>query len=247
MQSIIVGAAGSIGTALCERIAQSGGAAFLIGRTEESLQPLAERFGWHFAVADGADWSSLDAAVATGIESLGGLTSAVNLAGSIVLKPAHLTSQQDFQNAISANLMTAFGLVRATANKFNGGGSIVLASSAAGSIGLAMHEAIAACKSGIDGLVRSAAATYSSQGVRVNAVAPGLVESNMSKRIFANPKAVETSLAMHPLGRLGQPDDVAAAIEYFMSDASSWVTGQILGVDGGLGQLKLLTQTKAAK
>jgi len=114
----------------------------------------------------------------------------------------------------------------------------VLVSSAAARIGLANHEAIAAAKGAIEGLVRSAAATYAARAVRVNAVAPGLVRSRLTERIVNNDKALAASLALHPLGRVGEPGDVARAIAFLVDPAQSFLTGQILGVDGGLADLK---------
>lgn len=104
--------------------------------------------------------------------------------------------------------------------------------------GLTNHEAIAAAKAGVIGLTRAAAATYARRGVRVNCVAPGLVETPMSARLTGSEEARKKSEAMHPLGRLGQPVDVAAAIRWLLRrEESGWVTGQVIGVDGGLGTL----------
>ena len=114
------------------------------------------------------------------------------------------------------------------------GGSIVLVSSAAAQKGMSNHEAIAAAKAGIEGLTRSAAATYANRGIRVNCVAPGLVETSLSQPILQNPAAREVSQRMHPLGRLGKVEDVANAIVWLLSPAQSWITGQVIGVDGGL-------------
>jgi len=140
---------------------------------------------------------------------------------------------------LELNLVSAFATVRAAVGVMRkSGGSIVLMASAAAEIGLANHEAIAAAKAGVIGLMRSAAATYAAQGIRVSAVAPGLVETPMSARITSNEAARKTSIAMHPLGRLGRPEDVAEPICWLLSPASSWVTGQVIGVDGGLASLK---------
>jgi len=159
ISAVIVGAAGGIGQELCALIAQAGGEAYLVGRTAAHLAPLAERYGWGYSGADASDWEQLDAAVAAAQGALGGIQSAVCLAGSLLLKPAHLTSRSDLEQTIQANLITAFGLVRACAPRMvAGGGSIVLMSSSAGGIGLSNHEAIAMCKAGVEGLVRSAAA-----------------------------------------------------------------------------------------
>jgi NAD(P)-dependent dehydrogenase (short-subunit alcohol dehydrogenase family) len=121
---------------------------------------------------------------------------------------------------------------------FSSGGSIVLMSSAAAGIGLPNHEAIAACKAGIEGLARSAAATYAAKQIRVNAVAPGLVQTPMTERVWNHPRSAEISLAMHPMGRFGQPEDIARAVCWLLDPSQSWITGQTIGVDGGLGRLK---------
>jgi NAD(P)-dependent dehydrogenase (short-subunit alcohol dehydrogenase family) len=118
------------------------------------------------------------------------------------------------------------------------GGSIVLMSTAAARVGLANHEAIAAAKAGVVGLVISAAATYAPKGIRVNCVAPGLVRTPMTERLTANEASLKASVALHALGRIGEPADVAAAIEWLLDPAQTWVTGQVIGVDGGLGSVR---------
>jgi NAD(P)-dependent dehydrogenase (short-subunit alcohol dehydrogenase family) len=168
------------------------------------------------------------------------------LAGSVLLKPAHLTSLTELNETIHANLLTAFGVVRCAAPRmFGSGGSIVLMSSAAAHIGLSNHEAIAMCKSGIDGLVKSAAATYASRKICVNAIAPGLVRTPLTERIWNNARAAESSTSLHPLGRLGEPSDVAEAIGWLIDPKQTWITGQSIGVDGGLGSLKTMAARPA--
>ncbi|MFM8394910.1 MAG: SDR family oxidoreductase, partial [Acidobacteriota bacterium] len=117
-------------------------------------------------------------------------------------------------------------------------GSAVLVSSAAARIGLANHEAIAAAKGAIEGLVLSAAATYAPKGIRINAVAPGLVRTPLTSRITGNEMSLKASVAMHALGRIGEPDDVAAGLAWLLDPSQQWVTGQIIGIDGGLGSLR---------
>jgi NAD(P)-dependent dehydrogenase (short-subunit alcohol dehydrogenase family) len=103
---------------------------------------------------------------------------------------------------------------------------------------LSNHEAIAAAKGAINGLVLSAAASYAPRGIRVNAVAPGLVRTPMTSRITGNEASLKASTAMHALGRIGEPEDVASGLAWLLDPAQSWVTGQILGIDGGLGSLR---------
>ena len=117
-------------------------------------------------------------------------------------------------------------------------GSIVLVSSAAARIGLANHEAIAAAKSGVIGLTLAAAASYGAHGIRVNCVAPGLVCTQLTARLTATEASLKASMAMHALGRIGEPADVAAALAWLRDPAQGWVTGQVLGVDGGLGSVR---------
>lgn len=118
------------------------------------------------------------------------------------------------------------------------GGSIVLVSSCAARVGLTNHEAIAAAKAGVIGLTLSAAATYAPRGIRVNCVAPGLVRTPMTARLTVNEASLKASTAMHALGRIGEPADVAAALEWLLSPEQSWVTGQVLGIDGGLSTVR---------
>jgi NAD(P)-dependent dehydrogenase (short-subunit alcohol dehydrogenase family) len=118
------------------------------------------------------------------------------------------------------------------------GGSVVLISTAAASLGMGNHEAIAAAKGGVEGLVRAAAATYATKGLRFNAVAPGLVESPLSKDIVENENARKISESLHPLRRLGAPKDVARAVAWLLDPENAWVTGQVFGVDGGLSRVQ---------
>ena len=114
-----------------------------------------------------------------------------------------------------------------------GGGNVLFAAAQAG---VPNHAAIAAAKAGVEGLVRATAATYASRGLRINAVAPGLVETPLTARITGNEAARAASEKMHGLGRIGDPDDIAHAVRYLLE--STWTTGQVLVVDGGLSGVK---------
>jgi len=235
---LIHGAAGGIGSALTRLLAQRGASLFLVGRREEPLSALAAEVGAPFAVGDTTDFADVDRVTDLAVQQLGRVDGVANCVGSLLLKPAHLTKAEEFQATIAANLTSAFAVVRSSARVMNGGGSVVLCSSAAARIGLANHEAIAAAKAGVIGLTLSAAATYASRGLRVNAVAPGLVRTPLTARITGSAPASEASRTMHALGRLGEPEDVAGLIAWLLSAESAWVTGQCYGVDGGLGTVR---------
>ncbi len=239
---VIVGAAGGIGTDLCQRLAARGPCnLFVAGRDAAKLSRLAAELPAATVTAralDATDSGAVEALFAEA-STLGPVTGAANLCGSILLKPAHLTTDKEFADTIATNLVTAFNVLRCAAKAMTqSGGSIALVSTVATKIGLANHEAIAAAKGGINGLVLSAAATYANRGVRVNAVAPGLVRTPLSERLTSSEATLKASTAMHPLGRIGEPADVGAALAWLLDPATSWVTGQILSIDGGLSCVK---------
>ncbi|MCW5765758.1 MAG: SDR family oxidoreductase [Phycisphaeraceae bacterium] len=238
---LVIGAAGGIGTDLCRRLAADGWSLQLAGRTVASLEALAGALPAGRAHAHGCDatrFADVDGAFDAAVSRFGRLDAAVNLAGSILLKPAHLTSEEEFARTVSANLASAFAVVRAAGRVMRaGGGSVVLLASAAGRTGLANHEAIGAAKAGVIGLVMSAAATYAGS-IRVNCVAPGLVRTAMARGVLSSEAAERASVAMHAAGRLGEPGDVASMIHWLVDPGNSWVTGQVFGVDGGLATVR---------
>ena len=166
---LVLGATGGIGAALARKLVANGTRVFLSARGEERLAALGAELGAPFMAADLTDWAQIDAVTDAAVAQLGALTGIANCVGSLLLKPAHLTKFDEFQHTIAQNLTTAFGTVRAAARVMASGGSVVLCSTAAARIGLANHEAIAAAKGGVQGLVLSAAATYAPRGLRVNA------------------------------------------------------------------------------
>lgn len=162
----------------------------------------------------------------------------VNCSGSLFLKPAHSTSQNDFENVIKASLTTSFAIVRAAGKYMKNGGSVVLISTAASISGFANHEAIAAAKGGVNGLVLSAAATYASNNLRFNAVAPGLVDTKLTSMLLASDASRKISESMHALGRVGKVYDISNMIMFLLDQENSWITGQIIAVDGGLSKVR---------
>lgn len=149
-----------------------------------------------------------------------------------------MTSEADLADTLRQNVQTAFAAVRAAGKVMTDGGSVLLFASSASEVGLPNHEAIAAAKGAVGALVRSAAATYAGRKLRVNALAPGLVATPLASRITGNPKSLEVSVAMHPAGRIGQPEDLVPAARWLLDPASDWVTGQVIAVDGGMSRLR---------
>lgn len=168
----------------------------------------------------------------------GKIDGVVNCAGSLLLKSAHATSFEEFQATIHASLTTAFATVRAAGLTMKHGGSVVLISSAAALTGLANHEAIAAAKSGMIGLAQSAAATYATNNLRFNVVAPGMIDTPLTQSLLSSPIIYNASKSMHALGRIGKPEDVAQAVLFFLNPENDWITGQVLAVDGGLSRIR---------
>lgn len=237
--AVITGATGGIGRALTDLLHASGFRLFLTARQAAPLQDLAERYNADWCAADLTSSAAVEETFAQATAALGAPGAVAHCVGSIVLKPAHLTTDEEWLATLNLNLNSAFYVLRAATRAMSRtGGSIALVSSVAARVGLPNHEAIAAAKAGVQGLALAAAATYAPRGIRVNVVAPGLVDTPLAARITGNEAARKASEAMHPLGRIGQPGDVARALAWLLDPDQGWVTGQVLGVDGGLGTLR---------
>jgi len=235
---LVFGGTGGIGGALSRRLIARGAEVVVAARGADRLEALAREIGAAKAQVDVTQGDEVDALVADLASREGGLQGVALCVGSILIRPAHLTSPEDFRTTLSLNLESAFHVVRAAARHLTDPASVVLFSSAAARIGLMGHEAIAAAKAGVEGLVRSAAASYAGRGLRFNTVAPGLVETPLSQRITSSPAGRSASEGLHALGRLGNPEEVAAMAEWLLDPAHSWVTGQVFGVDGGLATVR---------
>ena len=234
---LVLGATGGIGSELSRQLAVRGARLMLGARSGEKLETLTAELQAHPFPLDATQTDQVDRCVEETVKVYGRLDGIAHCVGSVLLKPAHLTSDEEWASVLAVNLTSAFATVRAAARAMRRrGGSIVLSSSAAAArVGIANHEAIAAAKAGIIGLVLSGSATYSKNNIRLNCVAPGLVRTPMTEHITTNEASLKISLAMHPLGRLGEPADIASLIAWLLDPKQGWVTGQVFGVDGGLG------------
>lgn len=155
--------------------------------------------------------------------------------GSINLKPFHLLKMEDFQNDMALNTLGAVKILQILYPRLrkSDAASVVLFSTVAVQKGMNFHSSIAMAKGAIEGLVRSLAVEWAPK-IRINAIAPSLVDTPLAQKITTNAKAMEVTIEKHPMKRIGHVNDIAAAAVYLLSDQSSWVTGQILAVDGGL-------------
>lgn len=234
----IIGATSGIGQAMARFLSGEQVPLFIGARSDETLQACAEELGAGHQSVDASSEESLKSFLEAADQYLESLDGVVCCAGSIFLKPAHLTSLKDFRKTIDQNLTAAFLTVKHAVNVMKKDGSIVLFSTAAATAGIPNHEAIAAAKAGITGLTRSAAATYASRNIRVNCIAPGLTDSSMSSQLLGNEASRKASEAMHALGRIGNPEDFTEAIRWLLGKGSSWVSGETIHIDGGLSTLR---------
>lgn len=223
---LIIAASSAIGQSVVDLLKKQGDEVLTTARNEDKIKPDY----W----LDATDFNAVDEV----FEKAGRLDGVVNCAGSLLLKSAHTTSEMDYEKTINASLTTSFATIRAAGKRMTSGGAVVLISSAAALTGLANHEAIAAAKAGVIGLAQSAAATYASSNLRINVVAPGMINTPLTAPLLGNQFVAKASQAMHALGRLGEPQDVAQAIVFFLNPSNSWITGQVLAVDGGLSAVR---------
>ena len=225
---IVVGASGGVGRDVTARLKNSGHEVFQISRTSLGR------------TCDFSDDEQVSKLVAdTDFSDYAGI---VNLAGSILIKPVQRVSTNEIETAFKQNFMTAFNTVKHFAPIFStrGRGSIVLMSTVAAQIGLANHEVIAAAKSAVNGLTISAAASFAAKNVRVNAIAPSLINTPLGQKFLGSEKMKETLAGNHPLGRYGEPGDVSSLVVWLLDEQNSWMTGQVLSIDGGMSTLKKL-------
>jgi NAD(P)-dependent dehydrogenase (short-subunit alcohol dehydrogenase family) len=236
----LTGASGGIGSEVARLWVDAGGSVTLFGRNEIKLHALAELLPAGSCLVfsgDASNAEALDAAAQSTLAEFGRIDALAHCVGSIKLKPLQSATINDLDDVLNINLRSAFLAVKSVlpAMRSQQSGSVVLVSSVAASQGLNNHELIAAAKAGIEGFVRSAAISHARSGIRFNAVAPGLTDTPMAAPLLSSEQARAISEQMHPLGRVGRPEEVARLIAFLAGADSGFVTGQIWGIDGGLG------------
>ncbi len=239
---LIGGVTGGIGSALARQLSSSGWLVSGYCRSGECKDAeLSAATDGRLLACDATDSGQVEQTFAKAEEALGGQIDAyAHCIGSILLKTAHQTSDQEWADTLRVNLDSAFYALRSAVKRMQKqkAGAIVFVSTGAARAGLPAHEAIAAAKAGIEGLVRSAAASYASRGVRVNCVAPGMVETPLAEPLIGGDTGRKFSEAMHPLGRIGTAKEVASLMAWLIGEDASWVSGEVYSIDGGLAHLR---------
>ncbi len=231
MKKVILGATGSIGSSLAKKLVDSGDQVHLVGREEASLSSLANELNSSFTTCDVLEENFFEKITKDlKDEPIDGLAYCI---GSINLKPLKLTKKSDFMQSFNLNLVSATEVIRSLADNLKkNNGSIVLFSTVAVKQGFPNHAIVSSAKGAIEGLTLALAAEFA-PNVRVNCIAPSLTNSKMSNFLLKNEKVVEGIAKMHPLKRIGEGSDTASLAKFLLTKESSWITGQILGVDGG--------------
>jgi len=239
--ALITGAGSGIGRACAEAYARAGARVVVSDRDvaggEETVRRLAEAGGEAlFVAADVADPAACAGLVARTLERFGRLDCACNNAGiGGEQNPTADYSDEGWQQVIGVNLSGVFYCMKheIAGMLAGGGGAIVNMASILGQVGFATAPAYVAAKHGVLGLTKTAALEYAAQGIRVNAVGPAFIHTPMIAAFEEDPERSQMLLSLHPIGRLGNPEEVAAAVLWLSSEAASFVTGAYLPVDGG--------------
>ncbi len=230
---VIFGATGSIGSSLAEQLKNSGNNIHLVGRNESELCSISEKLGCSHTVVDVLEDGFIEK-VKSDISEIKGLAYCV---GSIDLKPLRMVNEQDFQKCMKLNLYSAVEAIKGYQESLKKNkGSIVLFSTVAAQRGFTNHAIIASAKAAVEGLTVSLAAEFA-PNIRVNCVAPSLTKSKIAEPMLKNTAIAEGIAKAHPLKRLGEGKDSAALAKFLLTEDSSWVTGQIIAVDGGRSKL----------
>ena len=232
---LIFGATGSIGSSLAQQLKDADHDAHLVSRNEEELKSISEKLGFSYSVVDVLDDGFIDKIKSdVASDSIKGLAYCI---GSIDLKPLKRVTESDMNQCMKLNLYSAIEAIQGLQNDLKkNNGSIVLFSSVAAQKGFTNHTIIASAKAAIEGLTVTLAAEFA-PSIRVNCIAPSLTDSKISQSMLKSEVVAEALAKAHPLKRLGMGNDSAGLAKFLLSDESPWITGQIIGVDGGRSSL----------
>ncbi len=238
---LITGASGGIGRALAHKLHGQGLQVVAVGRDANRLADVDASLR---IAADTTTPEGAGLALAKCKESLGAAPSLLaHCVGSTLITPLHRTNAQAYREVMRVNLDSAIFMLQAWIASLEGGsGAAVMASSVVARIGVANHEAIAAAKGGVEALVRSAAATYAAQGLRINAVAPGLTETPMTANMLKMAAMREGAARQYPLGGIQSAEQVADVMAFLLGDGAARLTGQVIAVDGGFTTVRPLVR-----
>ncbi len=236
--ALITGGGSGIGFDIARCMVQAGGRVVITGRREQPLQEAVKTLGEraYYMVNDVTERALLDDLIDRIETEHGPIDTLVNNAGINMKKPALEVTDEDFDRIVHTNLNSVFSLTRACAKRMMARqrGSIIMISSMAAYYGIDRVAAYAASKSGVEGMVKVLASEFSGNGVRVNAIAPGFIETAMSKTAMGgDPDRFARAMRRTPMGKFGQPDDIGWAAVFLASEAAKYITGASLPVDGG--------------
>lgn len=243
---LITGASGGLGRALVRRLEQEGCWLALAGRDEARLREAHPDSDYPLVVGDASTADGAASLLQQCLQQYGQPPDALaHCVGSIVVAPLHRTTPEQYRSCMTANLDSAFHTLSAWVNALRAAkrpGAAVFVSTAAARIGTPNHEAVATAKAGLEGLVRAAAATYANAGIRINAVAPGLMDTPAAAGLISSPLARESAAKQYPLPGIGDPAQLADLMAWLLSPAADRVTGQIWSMDGGFSAIRPLVR-----
>ena len=230
---LIFGATGSVGSSLAEQLKKSGNDIHLVARNESEVKTIAEKLNCSYTVADVLEDGFIEI-VKSDIDDIKGIAYCV---GSIDLKPLRMVTEADMNKCMKLNLYSAIEAIKGFQESLKKNkGSVVLFSTVAAQRGFTNHTIIASAKAAVEGLTVTLAAEFA-PNIRVNCIAPSLSKSKIAEPMLKNPVIAEGIAKAHPLKRLGEGKDSAALAKFLITEESSWVTGQIIAVDGGRSKL----------